>query len=809
MTGNTKRNPFKYYALLVTVALIVLLDRSWKGLPAFGRLLDPVHGALANAEPTSRDFNNDLKLAGVQNNVSVWFDDRLVPHIHASSEHDLYYAEGYIHAAFRLWQMDMQTRAAAGRVSEVVGTKALAFDRKQRRKGMGYAAENSLRAMEAEPRTKQMLDAYTEGVNAYITGLNYRNLPVEYKLMGFKPEPWSNLRSALMLKLMADDLTGKSEDIALTYLRDILPRWQMDMMFPIKIAGSTPVIPSGTAFDHPSLTTPEAPPDSVAFPHFEGTDFTDINESGKGSNNWAISGSRTASGAAILCNDPHLGLNLPSLWFEAQLQAPGINVYGASLPGTPGVIIGFNDNISWGFTNNYRDVKDFYLIDIVQGDKNKYWFDGKQKDFTQRIETIKVKGGDDVVDTVLYTVHGPLMYDGKFQDKGGMNKPVAMCWMAHRPTNEMLAIYLLNKAGSYNDYVAAILNFQCPAQNMAYADKQGNIALWGQGQFVDKWKGQGRYVMNGAVSSTLWNELIPMQENPHVLNPAQGYVASANQSVTDSTYGYWYNGDFVELRAWRINQVLSGLQKATVEDMFALQNDDYSVLAAQVLPIMLNDLPDTLDVAGRKYEAMLKNWNYRLDPHSNAATVFQVWWSILYDRLWRDLFKKTPNKLLPLPERCMQLLKDSSFLAQPIGDCVPVYNNHVKIFNAYKATLDSLRRLERTTGLEWYKVKNTKITHLAKLAPFSYDHVLIGGWGNTVNAAKGEYGPSWRMVVQMGKEIEAYGAYPGGQSGNPGSKYYANFIPKWAEGKYYRLSFLPNSDKQSDKQLKYTWSIHH
>ncbi|MES2704866.1 MAG: penicillin acylase family protein [Bacteroidota bacterium] len=803
------KNPLKGLALLLlTVVVVVLLNIPLGSLPAIGKLLDPVNGSLANADPVDEDFTAELDLPAMKGAATVWFDDRLVPHIHAANDHDLYFIEGYVHAKFRLWQMDMETRAAAGRVAEVVGEKALQFDRKQRRKGMGYAAENSLRAMEAEPRTKLMMDAYTEGINAYIASLSYRELPIEYKLMGFRPERWTNLRSALLLKFMADDLTGRSYDIAYTYLRDVLPAWQFELLFPEKVMGSTPVIPGGTVWDSTTLATPVAPSDSLAFPRFKPADFGERHEEGKGSNNWVVSGSRTASGAPILCNDPHLGLNLPSLWYEVQLQAPGINVYGASLPGTPGVVIGFNDNISWGFTNNYRDVKDFYLIKPVTGNSNSYWFAGRHLDYSKRIEHIAIKGRPDITDTVRYTIHGPLMYDERYNDKSGMRQNLAMCWMAHRATNEMLCVYLLNRAGNYNEYVNAIMNFQCPAQNMAYADRAGNIALWGQGQYVNKWKGQGKFVMNGADSSTLWGSLIPMRENPHVFNPQQGFVSSANQSVTDTTYPYYYNGDFVELRAWRINYVLGNLQKATVQDMFALQNDNYSLLAAQALPIMLTNLPSKLTPAEQKYVNLLRSWDHLLEPGSEAATVFQVWWAVLYNELWKGVLVSVPDHIWPLQERSMQLMSDSVFMMQGLGNCAPMDNNCTRIANSFHLAADSLAKLERTVGLQWHKVKNTSVSHLTKLAPFSYDHLDIGGWGNTVNATKSDQGPSWRMVVQMGKEIEAYGVYPGGQSGNPGSKYYASFLQHWAKGKYYRLQFLPNAATQNNPSLKYTWTIH-
>ena len=407
-----------------------------------------------------------------------------------------------------------------------------------------------------------------------------------------------------------------------------------------------------------------------------------------------------------------------------------------------------------------------------------------------------MKGKPEITDTINYTVHGPVMYDDHYLSKDGLRKMLAVCWMGHRPTNEMVAVYLLNRAKNYNQFVDAIMNYKCPAQNMAYADRAGNIALWGQGQFVNKWKEQGRFVMEGTDSLTLWKELIPMRENPHVLNPLQGYVSSANQSVTDNTYPYWYNGSFLELRAWRINQLLGGMQKASLQDMFALQNDTYSFLAANTLPVMLHILSLRLSSDAGKYIDSLKKWDYRLGSESTAATFYQVWWNCLYKDLWEGTFAHVPDQMWPLPERTMQLLQMPEF-----GD------RSMEVNKSFKEAYDSIKKLENTTGADWYKVKNTSVTHLAKLPAFSYDHLKIGGWGNTVNAAKTDHGPSWRMVVQMGKEIEAYGVYPGGQSGNPGSKYYADFLEHWVEGKYYRLLFLPNTDIQENKGIKYVVKI--
>ncbi|MEZ5015755.1 MAG: penicillin acylase family protein [Flavipsychrobacter sp.] len=774
--------------LAITCILVYLLNTSMKSGPALGKLLDPVAGVWTNAEPITKDYNKILAFEQLEGASKVWFDDRMVPHIHADNEHDLYFLQGYIHAMFRLWQMDMQTRAAAGRVSEIIGARGLNYDRDKRRKGMVYGAERSLKKIEADSRSRNMLEAYTAGVNQFISELDRKSFPLEYKLMSFEPEPWTNLKTSLLLKYMADDLTGTVHDIPLTYLKGQLDEATFQLLFPERMNNSTPVIPNNTTHTTPSMQRPAQPERDVWATlndsHFDKS--TDID--GKGSNNWAVSGSRTKNGNAILCNDPHLGLNLPSLWFEVQLQTPNMNVYGASLPGAPGVVIGFNENISWGLTNNYRDVKDYYEIEVLSDET--YMFDNKPMKYDKRVEVVKIKGAPDFYDTVNYTIHGPVMYEQKFKGPNGLAMPLALRWMAHDESNELLSLYLLNHSSNYDEFVEAIHYFECPAQNMLYADKKGNIALWGQGQFINKWEEQGKYVMKGNSSSTLWGSKIPMNENPHVLNPQQGYLSSANQIVTDSTYPYWYNGKFADYRAWRINQVLDTMHAATVEDMFALQGDVHSILAEKTLLVMLQQI----DVdSNSSYVSMLQEWDYELDAESVAATVYQKWWELFYNDLWKA-YEKVPEQLYPNTEVTMQLLIENKLPTDSLG---------VLLTNSFKRTIDFLEQRENK---EWYKVKNTTVTHLSKLPAFSFSNLKIGGWGNTVNASKQNHGPSWRMVVEMGEKIKAYGVYPGGQSGNPGSKDYGTFVNKWAEGSYYELLFLPNNNEQQNEQIKYTWT---
>jgi penicillin amidase len=296
--------------------------------------------------------------------------------------------------------------------------------------------------------------------------------------------------------------------------------------------------------------------------------------------------------------------------------------------------------------------------------------------------------------------------------------------------------------------------------------------------------------------------MIPVSENPHVFNPAQGFVASANECVTDSTYPYWYNGDFIEFRAWRINQLLRAMPKAGIEDMFRMQNDDYSILAARLIPLLSKHITEFRNEKEKQRFQKLTNWNCHLDASGIEASIFQVWWYYFYNKAWAG-FSNVPALHYPLPERTLQLLE----LADSLHTGIPQFGDLKTVANiSFRQAMDSLGRAEKG-GIEWYKVKNTTIRHLTKLPAFSCANLKIGGWGNTINAAKSNHGPSWRLVVEMGKDIQAFGIYPGGQSGNPGSKYYSTFVNQWADGKYYWLNFLPNQAKQDDRLIKYTWTV--
>ncbi|HJU45527.1 MAG TPA: penicillin acylase family protein [Chitinophagaceae bacterium] len=794
----------------ITTTLIIILNSTWL-LPApLGKLLSPQHGIWQNADPVDKNYNEDLSFPALKGKVEVYIDDRLVPHVFAEKEEDVYFVQGYLHAKFRLWQMELQTFAAAGRVSEIIGDKGLEHDREFRRLGMGYAAEKALQEMENDPVIKTACDAYTAGVNAYIESLPESQLPIEYKLIGYQPEKWTNLKSALFIKYMAYDLAGHDDDFEMTNAKNYFSPADFNKLFPVIPDSLDPVIPKGTMFVKPKteLHVP-ATADSL---YYNNKDLVVVKETKpdreNGSNNWAVSGAKTQSGAPILCNDPHLGLNLPSLWYEIQLSAPGLNVYGASFPGGPGVIIGFNDSCSFGVTNGGRDVRDYYEIKFKDDSRTAYWFDNGwvQTDF--RKEVIKIKGRPDYIDTVAYTVFGPVMYDKSFSGGRTSNhKYYAVRWKAHDPSNELKTFNLLNHAKNYNDYKAAIAFFHTPGQNFAFACKNGDIAMQTQGEFPAKWYTQGDFIMPGIDSSYMWQGMIPSDETPFQYNPERGFVSSANQRPVDSTYPYYLGRDYPPYRGIIINRKLNAMSNITVQDMMAMQTDNYDVFAEMARPVLLKNIKASeLNEAEKKYAELLSAWDLRNDIASKGATVFNIAWDIFYKEIYDDEYAKAPNVIMhPLQSTLLEaLLKDSAYsfvdnISTPETETLPD-----EVTAAFKKAAAELKAIEKEGRLEWGKYKDTRVNHLAKLPFFSRLHIPVGGGRFCINATKEEKGASWRMIVQLSRETEAWGVYPGGQSGNPGSPYYDNYIDTWAQGKYNRLWMMEQGETE-DKRVK--WKI--
>jgi len=802
-------------SLLAAAGLTYVLNRPLGAVPALGRLFSPFEGFWQNGESKLDLPPTDLQLEGVQDEVNVVFDDNRVPHVFAKNDHDAYFTQGYLMARDRLWQMEFYTLAASGRLAEVVGERALELDRYSRRMGMADAAKKVYENGKTNKIFDEVLNAYSAGVNTYIKQLRYKNLPVEYKIIGYQPEEWSPYKTILMMMNMRNVLNGGSDDFRMS---NALSKYGMEVMkdlFPNYPSNESPIIPVGTKWNFTPVPVP-APPTQISAPMSvsESVAFDIPQHSPEiGSNNWAVGGEKSATGLPILANDPHLQLTLPSIWYQMQLCTPTMNVYGACLPGAPGVVIGFNKDVAWGVTNVGSDVMDFYQIKFKDNTKREYWYNGAWKPTTMRIEEFVVKGRpESLKDTVYSTHHGPIVYNAASDKNFNQNVPVghAMRWVAHeKEGTDLMAFYYLNRAKNYDDYRKALTYYVAPAQNFVFASNQNDISITPNGKLPLKWKEQGKFIMDGSNPAHDWQGWIPVEQNPTVKNPPRGFVSSANQFSADPTYPYYLGWRFAPSeRAIRINERLEKMQKATVDSLRMLQNDNFNVEARRILPVLMKILnADSSETKNPAYQTLAK-WNMKNDANEVGATIFERWVKELRYTVFEDEFPMTNLKtpmVYPSRNRMWDMV-----VKEPTAkwfDNVSTKNKQETLQDvvkqSFKASIDSLTMKLGPMNAEtwaWNKVKSTDINHLGRLPGFGRQDIPNGGGAGIVNATTELNGPSWRMVVQLDKGWpKAYGLYPGGQSGNPASPFYDNMIDKWAKGELNELLFMKSKDEKSSR----------
>ena len=788
----------KYFKLIVslvlTIGIFYVLNTKLGSIPPIGKFLNPYSGVWQNE--TDETTSGKIQIPDLKEEVTVHYDEQLIPHVFAKNDLDLYRAQGYLTAKHRLWQMEFQTYASAGRLSEIIGEAALNYDRQERRRGMGYGAEQTVKKMSQDQETMAIVEAYAAGVNSYINQLDPKDYPVEYKLLDYKPEAWTPKKTALLLMYMTKMLAGGDEDIENTNALRLFGKERFDLLFPDFFDITDPIIPKET--DWSFIDVPQTPHpnseiliDSIA----ENIDRPDPNY---GSNNWAVSGEKSYSGHPILANDPHLGLNLPSIWYVMQLSTPNHNAFGATIPGALAVISGFNQHVAWGETNATRDVIDWYKIEFNK-DRTKYKFDDEWKDVIIRVEDIKIKGKPSFKDSVLYTHHGPVVFDKNFKSEEEL-AGYAMQWTGYIPGNGQKTFLKLNKAKNYDDYVDALSHWVAPAQNFVFASTEGDIALWIQGLFPNKWEGQGKFVMDGSKSENDWQSFIPQQFNAHTKNPERGFVSSANQHPVDEAYPYFvYNDGYETYRNRVINDFFNSKETFSLQDFKDLHNNNYNLKAAELMPYMLEHM-DTSNFSKEEKEIydMAKKWQYDNDMDEVGPSIWSTWWKELYTTLWDEFEVDSTALMSPYTYQSIYLLKhkgDDVFM--DIVD-TPEKENAEDLFRiSFSKAVEELTAWKKEHGnLKWVNYKGTFVGHLLQALPaFSRFDIPIGGGKNIVNATSENWGPSWRMIVEMTSPPTALGIYPGGQSGNPGSKYYDNFIDDWAKGEYHSLNFLQNNQK--------------
>ena len=687
--------------------------------------------------------------------------------------------------------------AAGGRLSEVIGSKALDYDRFQRRLGMMRGAENVQDFYQSDPTMLHSLQAYTDGINAYINSLDPDQYPIEYKLLDYAPEQWTIKKCALLYMYMAWELSGSTNDLAHTkFLKEFGVQNYRDL-YSFDSPLLSPIMPRETEWDFDPVQI-DAPDDIyMSDPYGDGIKYQP--NPNNGSNNFAVSGSRSKSGLPILANDPHLNLTLPSIWYENHLITPEFNAYGVSLLGAPCVVIGYNKDIAWGSTNGMNDVMDFYDITFRNELKEEYLHDGKWKQVSLSIEKIKVRDSETVLDTTYMTHHGPIMSHDIFDKMPRFGSSVsvgrAMKWLASEPSMEPKTFYLLNKARDYDDYLHAISYFNCPGQNIIFASSDNNIAIWQTNKLIPKWDLQGRFIMDGSDSSHDWKEKLPIEHQPHSLNPSRGYLSSANQNPVDSGYPYFVPGDYAPpFRGARIDQILDETHSATYKDLQSIQNDNKSLLAKRVVPILLETLdkdrltPDQLEIFKH-----LSDWDYFYNPDSKMPGIFDLWIKKISVSTWKDELGDADEDVeWPNFRILSDLIADS-----PDSKWFDNINTK-KAERLSTLAMDafdevSKKLLEELGSVgekwKWKNFRGTDVYHLAKIPGFGRMHLPTGGDWNIPNATARTHGPSWRYVVELGDRPRGYGIYPGGQSGFPGSVHYDQFLDAWVKGELYELHF--------------------
>ncbi len=755
------------------------------------------------------------KLSILSQPVTVYRDEYGVPHLFAPNEGDLWRAAGYVAAQDRLWQMDLNRRAVRGTLSEIFGETALAQDKFLRTWGFHRLAKRI--AENISPESRRALTAYAEGVNQFIAE-NQHRLPLEFSLLRYKPAEWQIEDSIGYIRLMGFMLNfawffepafGKVAD-----------RYGLPMaleIFPAVLENSPSIVPEmpkrigarlddfvQLAFD--TRARLGAPPAVL------------------GSNSWAVSGSRSVTGKPILANDPHLGLNLPSIWYEMHLVAgtPGaetIDVAGVTLPGLPGVVLGHNRAMAWGFTHGMIDDLDFYLEKINPANPDEYWHEGGWKKMEVIEEYIPVKGGDPVLFKILATAHGPVA--SSINDAAQYDSlAVSFRWTGFEPTDEFYAIHRLNRAKTWDEFQQAMRHFAVPNQNVIYADTAGNIGYYSCGRVPIRRDGKGYLPYRGWENAGDWIGVIPFEQMPHVYNPPQQYVATANNLIVDKNFPYYLSNAWEPTsRIERITELITADAQSSVETFMAMQNDVVSTHARRMLPVLLGMLGSsavaqaggngtTLSEEEKNARMLLAAWNGNETPESMPAALFQVWTQELLlatikDELGDTLFKAYAA-WSSLAIRALEYLvwhPESSWFdnrATPAVETAPevVVASYRRALQFFHAQLGDLM-----IDWQWGKVHQLTLEHaLGKQRPFNSlfnaGPFPCGGSPDTIN--KGEYrlhepfavdaGPSVRRIVDLSKPEVAWHVIPGGQSGQAFSEHYKDQVELWRQGKYRQIS---------------------
>jgi penicillin amidase len=745
------------------------------------------------------DYNKDIKLFGLTAEVTVIRDSFAIPHIYAENEHDLYVAVGYAMAQDRLWQMDLLRRVTLGRLTEIFGKDLVDADLLFR--SLRFTEKSRKILTTSDAGTRMCVESFADGVNQYIRQAG-KNLPPEFGLLGYEPEPWLPEHSLNLIGYMAWDLsTGWPFEILLDKMRQKLgPDLSKYMMPDMKAVHKTITFPNfkldkGTAEVLTNFSKTASIVEELGLDVF------------RGSNNWVVAGKKSVTGKPLLANDMHLSLNIPGIWYQMHQVIPGkLNVTGVVLPGEPMVIAGHNDSIAWGFTNVMTDDADFYEETINPKNPDQYLLNGFWIPIMKVEEKLKIKGGDSLIRYNRFTHRGPIISERKKLK----DKVVSMRWLGNSNSNEIQSVYQLNRASNWTEFRNALRGFVSVNQNVVYADVKGNIGLQSTIGIPIR-EGNRILVYPGDTTKYDWKGLVPFDELPYSFNPESGFLASANAKTAPADYPY-YISDWCLLpyRLDRITEMLKEKEKLSVEDFQRMQGDQKSKMAEKFTKYFLSHMKvsGSLTETEKTVSELMGKWDYSMSKDGPEALIFENWYyftglnlvkdqmdSLLLKEFTGDkvFFQNYMENILVAPDNKWADDISTTTVTETFGDIIgSSFQQSVQVLvaefggkpAAWKWGNSHLFTLHHP--MSGVKILN-KIFNLDR-GPFSvggsyhtvgpYDHPLNKYWDV-------KHGASERHIFDVGDWDRSLTIIPTGTSGIPASKHYCDQTEMYMTNKYH------------------------
>jgi penicillin amidase len=765
------------------------------------------------AEAPAAKAATNVALAGLGAKVSVYFDGHGIPHVYADSWGDAYRALGYLHATDRLGEMDLLRRQASGTMAEIRGKEALEEDTLMRRLGIRRGCEAFWSSPDCPAQLKAELEAYAEGVNQRITELTPENLPLVFKALEYRPAPWTPVDSIVFSKYMGWDQSGTDDDLWFGLVVEKLGAQAFEQLWPLERPYEIPTIAAQT--DRAKVSRAPLRPVPGAGPAYAAALKSLhwhrwLGEAGCfGSNNWAVDGTKTASGKPILCSDPHLGFRLPSVWYTAHLSVAGKNIAGVTFPGSPAVVIGHTDHHAWGLTNMQTDAVDYYVETVDPQDPLRYKHRGEWKKMDRVVEKVSVKGTAPHELTIDSTVHGPVV--------SREGKTITMAWTGLGPTRDPVAIWKMGRATSVKEFLEALDNLEVPALNVCYADVDGNIVMHPCGRLPLRLQGQGRIPMDGASGENDWNGWVPRDELPLEVNPSRHFVASANNRPTPLGYphylGWMWDPNY---RIRRIHEMLAPAKGLTAERMGEFQYDALDKAAQRFVPRLLEACrkhpPE--DPLARKALAALAEWDFVARPEALGPAIWLRWFDTYRDAVWKPWMGDKAlekhggwgfngsNRREPVIEVLEYLTLEQPRSHWFDNPATPEREGaDLLMARAFPKAVASLRS-QFGDDLERWRWRNINTLHIASMLgerTLARSGGPVPGTDFTVNPGSNigtvGGGASWRMIVDFGDTSASVGVYPGGQSEHPLNGRYADQMKPWSLGRYLPLHAVSDPAK--------------